>query len=396
MLGPYRDIMSTRGAKTFASAGFVARLPISMVTLGIVLLVEGHTGSYGYAGAVSAAYMVASAVSSPILARLIDRFGQDRVLSPCFVVFSVGIVGLVAAVEVDAPAIVPYLFSAIAGLSYPPVGSCVRARWTHLLEPGPRLHTAFSFEAVVDECIFIVGPVVVTLLATQLSEMAGITTVVGCALVGGLWFASLRSTQPTPSAHDEGAQMVPLPWRWLVPMMLVFVCLGSLFGSNEVVTVAFADEHGRQSATAVLLAIWASGSLIAGLITGAVHWRATAATRYRAGAVGMAVVMLPLPFVDSLVVLGGVLFVAGFAISPTMVAAMSLLEANVPAVRLTEGITWAVTGLNLGLAPGAAFAGWVVDEYGASTAYWVPAVSGAIAATIALATSQRELVLQDA
>ena len=217
----------------------------------------------------------------------------------------------------------------------------------------------------MDETIFIVGPVIVTLLATQVSAMAGIASVVVCALVGGLWFAGLRSTQPTPTPHDVEAARASLRWSVLLPLVLAAVCLGALFGSNEVVTVAFADEQGQPAATALLLALWACGSLIAGVITGALHWRATPATRYRFGAVAMGVVMLPLPFVDGLVLLGAVLFVAGFAISPTLVAAMALVEATVPASRLTEGITWLITGLSLGIAPGAALAGWFIDEYGA-------------------------------
>jgi predicted MFS family arabinose efflux permease len=178
-------------------------------------------------------------------------------------------------------------------------------------------------------------------------------------------------------------------------MVLAAACLGSLFGASEVVTVAFAEEQGRPSATAVLLALWAAGSLIAGLITGAVKWRATPLRRYRAGATGMALVMMPLPFIDNIVVLGGVLFFAGFAISPTMVAAMALVEANVPASRLTEGMTWVTTGLNLGLAPGAAIAGALIDEYGASTAYFVPAASGLLAALVALSTGGSSVTRSD-
>jgi predicted MFS family arabinose efflux permease len=109
----------------------------------------------------------------------------------------------------------------------------------------------------------------------------------------------------------------------------------------------------------------------------------------------MALVMMPLPFIDNIVVLGGVLFFAGFAISPTMVAAMALVEANVLASRLTEGMTWVTTGLNLGLAPGAAIAGALIDEYGASTAYFVPAASGLLAALVALSTGGSSVTRSD-
>jgi len=166
-------------------------------------------------------------------------------------------------------------------------------------------------------------------------------------------------------------------------MVVVATCLGSLFGANEVVTVAFAEERGRAGLTGILLAIWASGSLIAGFLTGAIRWRASPLARYRYGALGLALAMLPLPFVDQIWMLGSCLFVAGFAVSPTMVATMTLVEECVPRSRLTEGITWFSTGIALGVAPGAAIAGHLVDEFGTSTAFLVPIVSGAVAASFA-------------
>jgi predicted MFS family arabinose efflux permease len=100
----------------------------------------------------------------------------------------------------------------------------------------------------------------------------------------------------------------------------------------------------------------------------------------------MAIVMMPLPFVPNIYVLAVALFLGGFAISPTLVAAMSLIEAEIPASRLTEGISWLSTGIGFGIAPGAAIAGHLVDLYGASPAYLVPAVSGILAAAVALST----------
>lgn len=382
MFESYRDVLRRPGAMTFSAAGLVARLPISMVTLAIVLLVEDRSGSYGLAGSVSAAYMVATAVSSPVVARTIDRWGQRRVLVPCFAAFAMALGGMVLAVERDWPVPLPHLLAALAGVSYPPIGACVRSRWTHLLGQGPALHTAFSVEAVVDETIFIVGPVLVTVLATQVHPMAGVGSVGLCALVGGWWFTSLRRSEPPVDAgRDAGARRPPLEWRWLLPMVGVSICLGALFGSIEVVTVAFADEHDRAGVTGLLLAAYALGSLIAGVITGLLSGDdASTLRRYRFGATAMAAAMLPLPFLDSLVMLGAVLFVGGFAVSPTLVAVVSLVEANVPPVRLTEGITWVMTGVGLGIAPGAAIAGALIDGFGASPAYWVPVVSGILAA----------------
>jgi predicted MFS family arabinose efflux permease len=149
------------------------------------------------------------------------------------------------------------------------------------------------------------------------------------------------------------------------------------------VAVAFARDQGHPAAAGALLATWASGSLIAGLITGVIPWRSSARTRYRIGTLALFVVMLPLSFIDGLWLLGLALFVAGFAISPTLVATVSLIDDTVPGERLTEGITWVTTGLGLGVAVGAAVAGRIIDDLGASPAFWVCTASGASAALVA-------------
>ncbi len=401
MLAPYRSVLSTPGAKAFSVAGLLGRLPLSTVSLGIVLLVAHRTGSYAEAGALTAVYMVATAVSSPLMARLIDSRGQHRVLVPATVGFASGILGLTVTVELDVPAPVPHLFALLAGTLYPPVGACVRARWTHVLRDDPSLHTAFSFEAVVDEVIFMTGPVLVAVLATQVHELAGLLTVVVVAVVGVCWLATLRATEPPLATVPQARHGVePLRWRWLAPMVVTAACLGSLFGATEVATVAFARNEHHEPLTGVLLAIWAFGSLIAGVVTGAVRARSSVLARYRVGALMMAVAMCPLPFVGNVFVLAGALFLAGFAISPTLVATISLIEVNVPASRLTEGITWLSTGIGFGVAPGAAIAGRLVDDVGASAGYYVPVVSGLLAAGVALSTgSSRDVavgVLEDA
>lgn len=386
MLAPYRSVLATPGARLWSTAGFVARMPMSMVTLAIVLLIAGRTGSYGLAGTVSAAYMVTAAVTAPVLARLIDAWGQARVLVPAVVAFAVGLGALAVAVERSWGSLVLHALASAAGATYPPVGACVRARWAASLGDSAALHTAYSLEAVVDEAVYMAGPIIITVLATSVNEAVGIGVVIVFALVGGVWLASLQGTQPvargSTSVAGRGEEMA---WGWLGMLVLGAVCLGSLFGSTEVVTVAFAQEQGNRALAGPLLAIWSTGSFIAGIITGSVR-STSPLRRYRLGALAMAGVMLPLPFVQSLTLLSVVLFLAGFAISPTLVACISLIQAHVPAPRLTEGITWVMTGIGLGIAPGAAVAGWIVDHYGASAAYSVPTVGGALAAVVAALT----------
>ena len=119
-------------------------------------------------------------------------------------------------------------------------------------------------------------------------------------------------------------------------------------------------------------------------VTGTIAWRRGPTVRVQIGAAGMALAMAPLYFVDSLALMGGLLLLGGVAIAPTMVAALSLTEARVPASRLTEGMAIMQTGVVAGVAPGATLSGFVVDHHGASAAYLVSLVAGVVAAIAAL------------
>lgn len=387
---PYRQVLSLRGAAAFSATGLVARLPISMTSLGIVILVSARTGSYSVAGGISAVYVAASAFGAVPLARFVDRHGQRRVLGPAVTVSVTALAGLMVAVESGWPAPWALLFAVVAGATMPNVGAAVRARWSHVVSERKLLDTAFAVEAVNDEVVFILGPTLTTLLATAVHPAAGLVTAGGAALVGTWLLAAQRRTEPPlRMVEHEDVSAAPMPWARMAPLVAGAAMLGVLFGGCEVAAVGFADERGNQPMAGVLLAVWALGSLISGVISGGLAFRRDAATRYRLGILALALLMLPLPLVDGLLPLGVLLFLAGFAISPTMIAAMSWIESAVPAGRLNEGMTVFTTGLVAGIAPGAAVVGVVIDAYGASASFWVPAAAGLTGAAIAFATSGR-------
>ena len=385
MLTSYRRILAVPGGLPFSAAGMVGRLPISMMGLGIVLLVEAATGSYGLAGTVSAVYVVANAAFAIVQGRLLDRLGQARVLVPVVLVFALAASLLVVSVQGGWPRGTTWLLAAVAGAALPPAGSCVRARWSHVLRGRPRdLQTAFALEAVVDESVFMLGPILVTVLATAVHPAAGLATAVLSGLAGTLVLAAQRSTEPPPAPpRDSAVARPPLPWRTLVPLVAVQVGLGCIFGAAEVVTVAFADAQGSQAYAGPLLALWALGSLLAGLVTGALTWQRGPDFRVRLGALAMCAAMAPLALVDSVVVMGLALLVGGCAIAPTLIASTTLTEQVVPPGRLTEGMALLHTGVVAGVAPGAALAGVVVDHAGASMAYLVPLAAGVVAVVAA-------------
>lgn len=389
-LSSYRSVLSRPGALRFSAAGLVGRLPIAMAGLGIVLLVQDETGSYGVAGAVSAAYLAANGVLALPLGRLVDRFGQGRLLSLTSVLFATWMIALIVTIQADLPIAATFVAAALAGGTLPPIDACVRTRWAHVLDESHEVETAYALEAVVDESVFITGPILVTVLATLVHPTAGIAAATASGLIGGLAFAAQRATEPPAHPRDRSlADRVPLPWRALAPIGIVCVALGVLFGAAEVTTVAFADEQGNKSAAGALLAIWALGSLVAGVVTGLLTWKRDLTTRVRWGALSMACAMAPLGFVDSIWVMGAVMLLGGLSIAPTMIATTALIEQVTPTARLTEGMAVLQTGLVAGVAPGAAIAGLVIDHYSPSTAYLVPLAAGLAAALAALALPRR-------
>ncbi|GAA1770613.1 MFS transporter [Nocardioides hankookensis] len=384
MFTSYRRILSKPGALRFSMTGLVARLPISMIGLGIVLLVSAATGSYGVAGAISAAYMLANAGFAILQGRLLDRLGQGRVLAVASIGFGVSIAALVVSVQADWPVGWTYVFAAVGGAFLPQVGSSVRARWSFVLDQPAEVQTAFALEAVLDEAVFMIGPILVAVLATTWHPAAGILVAVVACVGGTLAFSAQRGTAPPAHPRDSTTgPRPPMPWRSVVPLAIVCAALGVLFGAAEVTTVAFAEERGHKAVSGLLLALWALGSLTAGAITGAIHWRRGPSVRVRWGALGMACAMVPLYFIDAIPVMAVVLLVAGFAIAPTLIGAMSLTESVVPSGRLTEGMAIMQTGLVAGVAPGATLSGLVVDHQGASAAYLVSVGAGLVAALAA-------------
>jgi MFS family permease len=171
---PYLRVLAVPGALRFSAAGFLGRLQISMFGLGTVLLISSLSGRYGLAGAVAAAGATGYALVSPLVARLADRAGQRAVLRPLMVVFAGATAALIIGAQARAPAGVLLAASGLAGAATPQLGSMVRARWSVLLAGSPLLHAAFSLESVADEVIFVAGPVLVTLLATEVYPASGI------------------------------------------------------------------------------------------------------------------------------------------------------------------------------------------------------------------------------
>lgn len=382
MLSPYADILRVAGARAFVSAGLLARLPLAMLGLGTVLLITGTTDSYGLAGAVSATIAVSNAIGAPQLGRLVDRFGQRRVLLPAMVVQTSGLLALIAAAAGDAPHALYFVAAAVTGASMTSFGALVRSRWSTLLQ-GERLQTAYALESVLDELVFTCGPVLVTLLATAITPAAGLLAALAFLLTGGLVFASLRSTEPPVHPHHErGGSAIRV--RGLLVLALVMAGVGGVFGTVEVSMVAFAEQHGHEALAGPLLALHAISSGVAGVLYGARSWRAGLERRLAVALALLFVGTIPLALADSIALMVPAIIASGVSVSPTLITSFALVEALVPRAALTEGFAWLSTSLGGGLAICLAVAGHVVDASSGHRAFVVAIGASLMSVTVAL------------
>lgn len=391
MLTSYRRVFAHPGAFAFSSTGLVARLPIAMMTLGIVLLVSALTGSYALAGQVSAAYIVGNAVAAVPQGRLVDRFGQARVLYADAALFALTTGLMVAAISGDWPLPVPHVLAALSGAAIPPAGSLVRGRWAHLLDDEADRHTAFAVEGVVDEVVFVTGPALVTFLSTLHSPQSGLLVALALGTSGSVVLALQRSTEPPAHPRDHASVRAPMPWAVLVPLTLSAVALGSLFGAWEVATVALASDAGHRSVSGLMLGAFALGSGLAGVVAGAATFRRTPVQRARIGLVLLAVGAAVLPVLPGLVAVTVGLFVTGTALAPTLISLFSAVEAASPRSRFNEAMGFVATGVSAGIAPGAWVAGVVADHSGGDTAFWVGSVAAVLAAAAVFAVPDTKL-----
>ncbi|MEV6983417.1 MFS transporter [Sphaerisporangium sp. NPDC051017] len=368
VVGPYRGLFSTPGAKGFVITGFIGRMPMSMLGIGIVLLISALTGSYATAGAISATVSISYAVAAPLSGRLVDRFGQARVLVPFVLLHGAALVAMMLLAEYGAPLWTLFASGVVVGGAATSLGSMVRARWSHLLGRSARLHTAFSFESVADEVVFVAGPALVTGLTTLVNLYAGLVLALVCTVTGTIAFALQRGTEP-PVRPAEERSGSPITIPGVALLSCVFLAMGSVFGSIDLITVAFAEEHGTKAASGLLLGVFASGSMVSGLWFGFRDWKITLRQRFVRGLAVFAVGLTPILLVGDMRIMAVVLFFAGFAISPTIITGYALVERLVPAHLLTEGMSWISTAVGSGVAVGAWAAGRLTDVFGPSNAY---------------------------
>lgn len=384
MPNPYSQIFKAPGAKGFAAAGFIARLPVAMSPIGIVAMLSQTHGEYWLAGAVSATFALTNALVSPQISRLVDRHGQARVLTPATIVSVAAFAGLLVATRFGWPNWTLFAF-AFAAAVMPSMPAMVRARWSEIFRDRPELSTAFAFESAADELMYILGASISVGLSVAFFPEAGMLTSTLLLAFGSAAFILQRGSEPPARPSQAGPQRSAIRLRPVQIITFALIFIGAGFATAEVSVVAITEALGQPNAASFVIGVYALGSFVVGLIIGALKLTMPMQRQLAIAVTVIAVTALPLLAADTVPLLALAVFFSGVAISPTFITAFGLIERRVPAAMLTEGITWVMTGIGIGMALGAFAAGWVVDTYGAQNGFWVSVIAGAIAlATVLL------------
>lgn len=371
----YRDLLRTPGVARIIAAQLTARFPNGMTSLAILLHVEQVTGSYGAAGLVLAATSIGQAIAGPVTSRWMGVWGIRRVLTLTTAVCAAAVL-VMALVPLE---LVGYmLFGLLAGLSTPPVQSAVRTIYPKLVT-SRQLTPLFSLDASLQEIIWILAPVVITLVATQAGTVPGLLLIVAILVLGGAWFILSPEVGRVriPRSRRAFGKVLGKP-TVLLATVIGFLLIGACAAVEAGVVATFG--HGGLEA-GLVLAVFSVGSLVGGLSFGHIPiGRWAMARRLTIVAIGLTATFFSL----TVWWLGASLFVAGIGIAPALAVMFAMTSASVKFSETAEAYGWIGTGQLIGAAMGSAIAGFLIDGVGPVGAYWAGAAFAVVGVVVAV------------
>ncbi|MET7652355.1 MULTISPECIES: MFS transporter [unclassified Streptomyces] len=386
MAAGYLEILRARHAARLLTGTLVGRLPNATAAIAIVLFVRAEGGTYSLAGALAAVYGVANAVGQPLLGRLVDVHGQPRVQLPAALASALAMAAFAFAGTDPLP--VAYAAVAAAGLFTPPLEGGLRALWPAVLRREDQVHTAYAMDAVAQEVMFTVGPLLVTLCVSVWSEQGALLVLNVIGVLGALSVVvspPSRAWRSAPrAAHWLGALRSP----GLLALLGAFLFVGVALGSITVASVPYADDHGGDAVYGWLMAALGLGALVGGMAYGARQWAGTPERRLRGLVALLAVCYLPLPLMPGAVAMVALTALAGVFLAPALACAFLIVDRHAPRGTVTEAFSWLVTTFTVGASVGTGLAGPVVEAGGALWGFVVPGAAGAVSLVVLLATGR--------
>jgi MFS family permease len=391
----YAAVLRAPHVAALIAATLLARFPIGINALAIVLYLRAERGSFAIAGAVAGALAAGSGIGAPIQGRLVDRFGQRRVLVPLGLVHAAALGAIVATAEAGAPVAVLVACGLIAGFAIPPTSSVLRSMWPTLLHDRRELiPAAYALDSVMIELIFVIGPLLTALIATVLSPPAALIVSAVSVVIGTVTFTALppsRAMEPDPNRVRAGWLGV-LSSPGVRTLVLTSLPAGVGIGICEVAIPTFSDEMGAAATAGILLALWSIGSAAGGLAYGALTNRPPLQRVHLVVTAALPVSLLPMAAAPSVAVMALIVIPAGMFIAPLLATRNELIGWVAPEGSRTEAYTWPVTAFVGGIAIGSALAGTIVEQASWRTAFLVAAAFAAGGTVVAV--SRRRTVTE--
>ncbi|MFD3930658.1 MFS transporter [Streptomyces sp. NPDC058614] len=386
MAAGYLEILRARHAARLLTGTLIGRLPNATAAIAVVLFIRAEGGSYSLAGALAAVYGVSNAVGQPLLGRLVDLYGQPRVQLPAALVSALGM-ALFAFAGTD-PLPVAYVAMAVAGLFTPPLEGGLRALWPSVLRKEEQVHTAYAMDAVAQEIMFTVGPLLVTLCVALWSAQAALLVLNVIGVLGALSVVVSPPSRAWRSAPREAHWLGALRSAGLAALLGAFLFVGIALGSITVAALSYSDGHGGDAVYGWLMAGIGLGALVGGTVYGARRWTGAPERRLSLLVALLAVCYVPLMLVPGPVAMTALTALAGVFLAPCIACAFVLVDRHAPRGTVTEAFSWLVTTFTVGASVGTGLAGPVVEWGGAVWGFAVPGVAGAAALVVLLATGR--------
>ncbi|WP_415948751.1 MFS transporter [Streptomyces sp. KLOTTS4A1] len=384
MTAGYAELLRTRHAARLLTGTLVGRLPSATGHIAIVLFTRSEGGSYTLAGALAAVYGLAMALGQPLLGRAVDLRGQPRVMLPAAVVSALGMAAFAFVGIGSLP--LAYAAVTVAGLFTPPLEGGLRALWPGVLKREDRVHAAYAMDAVAQEVMFTVGPLLVTLIVSLWSAAGALLVINLIGVAGALSVVVSEPSRAWRSAPREAHWLGALRSSGLLALLGSFFFVGLALGSITVAGVAYADDQGRESVYGWLMAALGLGALLGGALYGVRQWTGAPERRLRILVGLLALGYVPLVFTPSVVPMCVLAGVAGVFLAPSLACAFIVVDRHAPRGTVTEAFSWLVTTFGVGAAVGTAAAGPAIEGGSTAWGFAVAAVGGFAALLVLLAT----------
>ncbi|MDH6238390.1 MFS transporter [Cryobacterium sp. CG_9.6] len=383
----YVDLLALPQVRPTFTTAIIGRAAYALVLLPLFYAVTDATGSIAVAGVSLALYGATASFLAPVRAWLIDHLGARRVLTVLVLLFGGALSALAMTSWLGGTGGLLLVLAATAGAVAPPLGPTMRVAWGTITPNAALLKKGLSFDAVVEELLYLMGPAIAGLGLAFIAPGPALLVPAALVIIGGLLFVATPTvgsmtprTRATTEPGHEPKKIKPLIFEGrFVGLLLPALVVGAISGTLTVAVPVALAEYGGSTAAGIALGLFAGGSALGGLLYGALRVPGSPARQLVVLAGALLVSSSLLAFATGAVAVSSVLVVAGLFFSPVMIVAYVAAHSAGGQHRQNSATTWVNTSHNLGGAAGSALAGVLIQAAGL-----VPAILSMAAATLCL------------